>query len=190
MGKIEENVRKRAKKQNIQYAILTTVKLAGILSVALVAPNTLQLLSYVQGRKKHEPSRIKESLRRLENRGFVNITKSRHGPVARLTRAGESQLSKLTTGDIQFKKPKRWDKKWRIVIFDIQERHRRMRDHLRFVLGSIGFKKLQGSVWIFPYDCEDLVMLLKREYAFGKEVLYMVVEEIEEDTMLRKHFKL
>jgi len=48
----------------------------------------------------------------------------------------------------------------------------------------------KGSVWIFPYDCEDIITLLKKEYSFGREVLYMVVEEIEEDSRIRRHFKL
>ena len=46
MGRIEKEVKKRAKKQNIQAAILTTVGIAGVLVAAMVIPNSLQLLKY------------------------------------------------------------------------------------------------------------------------------------------------
>jgi hypothetical protein len=49
---------------------------------------------------------------------------------------------------------------------------------------------MQDSVWIFPYDCEELVALLKADFKVGKDLLYMVVEKIENDHALRLHFNL
>ena len=50
--------------------------------------------------------------------------------------------------------------------------------------------RLQDSVWVFPYDCEDFIALLKAELKIGAAVLYMVVEHIENDKHLRSHFGL
>jgi phenylacetic acid degradation operon negative regulatory protein len=47
---------------------------------------------------------------------------------------------------------KKWDKKWRIVIFDIAEVDKRIRDKLRQKLKELGFGMLQQSVWITPYN--------------------------------------
>ena len=47
---------------------------------------------------------------------------------------------------------RRWDKKWRIVIFDIQEINRGARDGLRKKLRELGFGMLQESVFISPHD--------------------------------------
>ena len=41
-----------------------------------------------------------------------------------------------------------WDGKWRIVIFDIPEQKRLIRDLFRRNLKKWGFKHLQKSVWI------------------------------------------
>ena len=105
-----------------------------------------------------------------------------------LTSAGQKILSRLSLGQLKPPKPKRWDRQWRIVIFDIPERRRKIRDHLRMMLESIGFLKLQESVWIYPYDCEDLVNLLRTEFLIGKEALYIVAQDVEGDGRLRRTF--
>lgn len=47
---------------------------------------------------------------------------------------------------------KRWDKKWRAVIFDIEEVSRQTRERFRRKLKELGFGMLQESVFISPYD--------------------------------------
>lgn len=92
--------------------------------------------------------------------------------------------------DYHICKPKKWDGKWRILIFDISEKRKRDRDKLRFILRSIGFFKLQNSVWVYPYDCEDLINLLKTDLHIGKAILYIVADKIEYDINLKKRFDL
>ena len=82
------------------------------------------------------------------------------------------------------------DKKWRVLAFDIKEYRRDTRDKLRKTLVSIGFERLQNSVWIYPYDCEDLIALAKADLRIGADVLYMIVERLEHDKHLREHFSL
>jgi hypothetical protein len=53
-----------------------------------------------------------------------------------------------------------------------------------------GFVRLQDSVWVYPYDCEDIITLLKAEYRIGDDMRYMIVDSIERDSALRRHFKL
>ena len=91
---------------------------------------------------------------------------------------------------MQLNKRKRWDKHWRVIIFDIPERRRGTRDRLRIVMREAGFYRLQDSVWLYPHDCEDFVTLLKADLKIGAAVLYMVVEKIENDSKLKEHFLL
>ena len=49
----------------------------------------------------------------------------------------------------------KWDKKWRIVIFDVPEEMHNQRNWLRKKLKTVGFYMLQKSVFVFPYSCED-----------------------------------
>ena len=55
---------------------------------------------------------------------------------------------------------------------------------------EIGFVRLQDSVWVYPYDCEDFIALLKAELKIGRDVLYAIVDTIEHDKNLRQHFNL
>lgn len=186
MGVQEQKVRKRKRKQDIQRAILTTIKLSGLITVAALAPNTLQLLKYAPGMRGRYLSRIEQSRKRLQARGLISI---RDGKTPMLSDAGERVLLQLEAGEA-LKKPKRWDGSWRIVIFDIAERRRSARDRLRNMLTRIGFQKLQDSVWAYPYDCEDLITLIKTDFSLGREVLYIVSDSVEGDRLLKQNFNL
>jgi|SRR3989338_4281864 len=87
-------------------------------------------------------------------------------------------------------KHKKWDGKWRVVIFDVWESTREKRDSLRYEIKNFGFIQLQRSVWIYPYDCAEFIELLKTDLSFGKNIRYMVVEKLDHDEKLRKYFKL
>lgn len=84
----------------------------------------------------------------------------------------------------------KWDGKWRIVVFDIPEKYGVLRKLVRDVLKRAGFALLQRSVWIFPYECDELVQLIQRESKLSSHILYGVLERIEGDRNLRKHFRL
>ena len=87
---------------------------------------------------------------------------------------------------------KKWDGKWRVIIFDIPEMSRRDRDFLRRELKWIGFIELQKSVWIFPFDMEkELMALLKLwKLKFKGDIRFLIVEKITEEEKLKKHFNL
>ena len=92
--------------------------------------------------------------------------------------------------DYKLKKPKRWDQKWRVIIYDISEKKARIRRQILSLFHQAGLYMLQDSVWIYPYDCEDIIGLLKTDFGVGKEVLYIIANEVENDKYLRSHFGL
>ena len=63
-------------------------------------------------------------------------------------------------------------------------------DRLRRLMREYGFLRLQNSVWVYPHDCEELISLIKADLRIGKDVLYAVVESIEYDAWIKKHFNL
>ncbi len=90
----------------------------------------------------------------------------------------------------QIEKPIKWDKKWRLVMFDISENKRKIRNLLRFHLKKVGFIQIQGSVWIYPYPCEEVVTIIKTNFKLSDEVVYVTTEPFERDIYFRKFFKL
>ena len=107
----------------------------------------------------------------------------------RITNKGRGYLSQEQRRHT-IEKPKRWDGKWRLVIFDIKEPRRKTRDALRAELKAVGFRMLQDSVWIYPYACEEYVALLKADLHVGKDILYLIVDELENERFLREQFDL
>lgn len=192
MSGIEKELKKERKKANLQKIILNSIAVTGLLSVAFLAPNVLQVLKTIGFDKKlknfkHDTNR---SLSGLISSGLVVFVEKNGRKYLKLTEKGKLKLINLEKFNFQFKKPKKWDRRWRVVIFDIPQVKRLQRDKLRFTLKQIGFIKLQNSVWVFPYDCEELVTLLKLDFKIGKDILYIIAEKIENDKILKKYFKL
>ena len=77
-----------------------------------------------------------------------------------------------------------------MVIFDIPEKKKKVRKQVSRLFSQAGLYRLQDSVWVFPYDCEDIIGLLKTELGVGKDILYVIADEIENDKYLRSHFDL
>ncbi|MEK7669306.1 MAG: hypothetical protein AAB350_01805 [Patescibacteria group bacterium] len=183
------SLEKKIKKANIQKVILETVKLAGIIGVGIIAPNVLRAMKKM-GFITH-PRQI-ESIKRsrdvLIERGLLE---NKNGQL-KITQGGKRYLFRcLSLGDNkELNKNKKWDGKWRVLIFDIPESRRFDRTNIRQALISIGFMRLQDSVWIYPYSCENIVSLLKAETETEGDVLYMIVEALENDEEVKKYFGL
>ncbi|KKW32231.1 MAG: hypothetical protein UY78_C0046G0005 [Parcubacteria group bacterium GW2011_GWA1_53_13] len=176
----------------MQKAILTTLLVGGMIVIG-AAPR-LDLLK-ILGNRKRPQSRLKyqinETLSRLTRKGLVTFVEKNGRKFARLTPAGTQRLKlEQQKATLLLQKNKRWDKRWRVIIFDVPERRRNMRGRLRAIMQECGFVRLQDSVWVYPHDCEELTVLLKAELKAGFSVLYMVVEKIENDLWLKNHFSL
>ena len=192
MGQIEKKARERVKRKNVGEIILRTVATAGLLSMVLVAPNALKTMDKL-GLLPHK--RQKEVIRRAQRRLVAQGLLARNARgLVRLTAHGEEELEYLERNNFEKWRrehlPNRWDKKWRILIFDITEERRMIRDYIRNKLESIGFRRVQDSVFVFPYDCEDLIALLKADFKVGRDLLYIIADEIENDRWLRECFGL
>lgn len=187
MGNLEEKSRQRKKRADIQKIVLGTVAAAGVISVALIAPGVLGAMKKLGLMpKRRQEDIIRRSQARLVERGLLVW----EGRRLRLTQKGEIKLRIFEAKHFDFQKPRRWDKRWRVLIFDIPESRKGLREKVRNTLRSVGFVRLQDSVWIYPYPCEDLITLLKADFKVGKDMLYMIVDTLESDHKLRARFGL
>lgn len=182
MGNLENETKREFRATKVRLAVLGTIKAAGLIAVAMTAPKAASLLA--KSMTKSKQNSTYNVIRRLTSAGLIEFQDT----FVRLTPAGERFLSKSVAKPVE--RPRRWDRKWRVVIFDIPESKKRLRNRLRDTLLRLEFIRLQNSVWVHPYDHEDLIALLKADFKIGKNVLYMIVDKIENDAPLRKHFRL
>ena len=190
MGKLETASGKRRRKQNVQHAVLAAVAITGLLAFAAVAPNALRLLDYLPNEKYNLRYRAKSAAGRLVAKKYAGWVERDGKKYLRVTPAGRKAFAFEQAKVALKNQKKKWDGRWRMIVFDVPERRRRVRNRLRAVMGEIGFVRLQDSVWVYPYDCEDFVALLKAELKIGKDVLYAIADTIEHDKSLHLHFKL
>ncbi|MEK7575262.1 MAG: CRISPR-associated endonuclease Cas2 [Patescibacteria group bacterium] len=190
MGKLESRSARRTRITKLQRAVLGTVAAAGMLSVAILAPNAIRLLNPII--KKIDRSRqnsIQRARQLLVEKGLLSYVPNKPGFVS-ITNAGSALVEKFVRTNYSIKSPKHWDGKWRVLIFDISEKRKNTRHQLRSTLQSVGFIRLQDSVWVYPYPCEELTALLKADLKIGSSLLYLIVEEMEGDKEIRKIFNL
>lgn len=191
MGMMEQKVKRERRLGAFQQAMLYAA-LGGVMVAIGAVPDFRKILKYYAGRQKGARFnyRVKSALDRLAARGLITFEERDSRRYARITETGKRALELAMAKEKSLQKPKRWDKHWRVVIFDIPERRRSVRVRLRRFMEEYGFVRLQDSVWIYPYDCEDLVALVKANLRVGTDVLYMIVERLEHDKHLREHFDL
>jgi len=136
--------------------------------------------------KRQGPKRFKQTLRTLEEKGVVYLS----GEKVKLTSQGKKLLAKIETEEINIIKPSKWDGIWRVVAFDIPEKLRKERDWLRESLRHWGFKKIQKSIWVFPYECKQEIATLSHYLRVAPYVIYMQTDTLPQEDRLRKYFSI
>ena len=184
---LENSLAREIRKSKIKRALLGSIAVAGILSVAAIAPNAVQLLKPIMREyDRQKRYRDKKAFYKLIEKGLVEIEKTKKGSFAKLTDKGKRALEIAEGRNYRVKIPRHWDKKWRVIIFDIPEKRKALRNRMRTTLMQIGFVRLQDSVWVYPYSCEELVILLKADFKIGKDLLYLIDVRIENHRHLKK----
>jgi hypothetical protein len=183
----EGSIKKKTRTHDLGEILLKTVMLAGSLADAFLAPHATAVMRRrgIRGVARQEEI-IKNARLRLIRRGFLAYQSGK----LRLTPKGERALRRWELKEYQIPKPRHWDGKWRVLIFDIPEYRRAMRAQVRVTLARIGFVRLQDSVWLFPYECGGFIQLLKADFKLGKDILYLTVDSLEYDAPWRTRFNL
>lgn len=179
--------------------VLTWIGVAGLVGLSLVAPSAIMIAKPFLDEKRrkerdlwkqYNPSFLKRSIRRLHQQKLVDITRHDGKDVVTLTEDGKRRILKYALDELVIATPGRWDRRWRMVIYDVDSRKKRLRDVFRGALKSLGFYQLQKSVWLYPYPCEQQISFLREYYGVGNEVLYVVATTLEDDSPYRAYFGL
>lgn len=122
---------------------------------------------------------IFSSLGRLVSRGWVVKKTKRTETTYAISIHGVNELNK-TLDVIKADQRIEWDKQWRLVIFDIPETKRKLRDSFRSFLKSEGFGQLKSSVWLSPWDKKELVKRFARRQRVEDQIIQIETGEIKD----------
>ncbi|HSW37468.1 MAG TPA: hypothetical protein VLG37_03820 [Candidatus Saccharimonadales bacterium] len=161
------------------------------LAAGIVIPNLLVALDKPL---QHFFKTLDERERVREMRRVINYMKSQnlirgdyqHGLT--ITDKGKARLTDQEFNKLTVKTPEKWDGWWRLVIYDIPEKHKSGRNALTAKLRDLGFYQLQRSAWIHPLPCRDVVEIVTQRFDINSYVSYIETPFIDNQQKLISAF--
>ena len=159
----------------------------GAITTALVAPSSTALIDTYM---KHLDKRnARKTLMHLKYRKLIEVREKNGELQYKLTSKGRVKFEKIIIEELAIPTPKRWDKKWRLVLFDIPAESHYKRKLFLHKLRLMDFYKLQDSAWIHPFDCEKEIGALIKHLELEKHVSLLAVESGNFTDHAIAHFK-
>ncbi|MGC9610605.1 MAG: hypothetical protein ABSE68_00015 [Minisyncoccia bacterium] len=137
-------------------------------------------------RKQKKRKHLKQSLRRLVKKGFIADT----GQGYELTHKGERFFGKFSKEEDKPTFSGIWDGKWRLVTFDVPCKFDTKRQKIRSLLKEFDFYQLQKSVWICPASLSEKFLGLMINEELDGYCKVMIVDVLEGDEELKRHFRI
>lgn len=167
----------------------------GFIATALLVPNFVRVIDKPFGKflggldKRQRERELRRVLYYMKSRGLVRYAASDYGNGIRLTSKGKQRFKKSSYNDLSIPKSEKWDKKWRLVFFDVPEKERHKRNCLSHKLRLLGYQQLQYSIWIHPFESRAEIEAVCDFLCVRKYVSYVEITDIDSQKELKKRFK-
>lgn len=190
---------RKAREQTYARAkdVLSLLGTGVALSAAILAPGSARVIKPLLESsrdwdewKHFNISYLQRTLRQLNKQKDVEISVQNGEQVITLTKNGKRRILKYNIDQLTIDKPKTWDGKWRLVLYDVPVCKKQLGDLIRQSLKMLGFYPIQDSVYLHPYPCFDQIEFLREYYFLGDTVQYMLVDYIERDDAFKTFFNL
>ena len=159
--------------------VLVALRKVGNVSLDILLGNKLE---------NKDVRKFRKATERLRKRNLIFGERQGKRITFELTDEGVVEADKIKL-KLEMAKRKRWDGKWRIIIFDVPEKMRGKRDLLRKELTAFGFMQLQKSVWAYPYKLpEEFIDLWKNADILSYCVVIEAVKIINNATLQKFYF--
>lgn len=185
---------KTAKIQIDKRTFLKLLKAGVVIAAAFTMPNAVKgLKDFIKEDNEwfdYYPSSLEKMTLRLLRKGEVEVVYRKDQPVVEITEKGITQTLKYDLEKLTIKKPKKWDGKWRMVIFDLPIEYPKEREIFRDKLKQLGFYQMQKSAYLYPFPCEKEIKYLREVLNIPHFVKLAVINKMENDEDLRKVFQI
>lgn len=137
---------------------------------------------------RHE---LYRSIKRLYESKLINYKEDQDGTIKiELNKEGGKIALNYKIDELKIPGQDNWDGKWRIVLFDIPERMKPLRDSLRTRLRQIGMRELQKSVFVHPFECQNEIDFLIEIYDARRFVRFIEASKIDNELHFKHKFNL
>ena len=181
----------KAKVAKVTLCILAIASIPALIFIAAAMGNAVQVFRQFETSKRFSKKQITDSITYLHRQKLIEYIADKNGKtIVKITKKGEIKLRAFAIDLIDIEKPKKWDGKWRLVMFDIPMRFTKGREALRYHLKDLNFFQFQKSAWIYPYPCEDEIIFIADFFGVGKYVEILTVGNVLRDERIKRHFRL
>lgn len=180
---------KKYQKEIIKLTAMEVLMTVSDLATPFFQAHSLYRVSTRKYLAQREDERLEfmERIRYLRRQGLIENFVEGKDKFVEISTKGIEKLSQYKMDNPIIQRPEIWDSKWRVVIFDIPKKHSSDRDVLRNRLIKLGFQKVQESVYVYPFECTEVIENISSRLSILQYVLIMVSEIIQgEDQIIRR----
>jgi len=194
----KDNDKTLFKHNELRQIVLAALGIGVIIGGTLITPNFPiilgSILSLIKDFKKKDISikKVNRVLQNLEKKEIIYLERKGEDVYVHLKDFFRPTILKYSIKAIfdLKKRDQKWQGKWYLVMFDVPEIQRNKRVYLRKFLKQIGFYPYQKSVYVFPYECEKEISLIKKIVEGGKYMSYIIADKIEQEKAAKIYFQL
>jgi len=169
----------------------------GVISIAAISPALLAAAipaaQLIKKEDKNKRRKIQKNISYLRSKKLISTSSNTGGAKIRLTKSGEKFVKKyyVSTHINAVAIPKKWDGRWRVILYDVPAGDRLKRDALRYFIKKLNMQQMQKSVWVYPFDCAEQVCFLKEFIELSdSEIRFIVTGSIGDDKKFKKIFNI
>lgn len=173
--------------------LLKYLAFGGILTLAMLSPiGGPKIAKALLKQLRYKIQQLRNSAYYLRKRGLIEFVSEDHrGVTIKITNNGKNYLKTFDIDNMILTRPAVWDRKWRLVIFDVPEKYKKAREALRRKLKDLDFLWLQDSVWVTPYPCDDEVGFLREIFNLSFNVDVFEISDLKHhEIRFKRYFKL
>lgn len=165
--------------------------MAGFSGLSVSAPNASRGLAPLLRKSPAQEANINRLLYDLKRQTLIDVTIQAGQIRYALTPAGAYRLQELALDEVGIARPKKWDKKWRLVAFDVPVKQSRQRQKFVAKLQALNFFMLQRSLWIHPFPCFSEVEEIASHYNVLRHCSLMEINQTDKASArkLGNHFR-
>ncbi len=180
-------IRNNYSRGELAKEILKGLAIGGLIVASFALPGLPQIFKLFGVNNSRDRYRIKRVVKNLKEKKLINLYEKDDEQIMEITERGRQRILKYKFDEMKIARPLKWDGYWRIVAFDIPEKHKRGRDALTRKLKEIELYPLQKSIFIYPFNCKDEIYFIGEVFKVRKFIHYFLIKEVDEDD--EKHLK-
>lgn len=128
-------------------------------------------------REKYELSTLRKEFSILKQNDLISFSTHYNRPYPILTSYGKLAIKTV----LPFKKYGIWDKKWRLVLFDVPEKDRAQRVKLTQYLESMGFGPMKNSAYLSPHPLLNTISRYATNLGVRQYLALITIEKLTDE---------